>query len=113
MKLKVGFQNKKINLNVKRLSYFSYYIGLMFKSKNSENLLFDLPGRWGIHSLFVFFPFLALWLDEKNRVIEWKIVRPFSFLVFPRRKFAKLVEVPINARNKIILRNFPSIKRKV
>ncbi len=101
-KIKVGFGSRKLSLDVKRLSYWNYWIGLMFKSKNSENLLFDLSGRWGIHSWFVFFPFLALWLDEKNKVIEWKIVKPFSFFVCPKKKFAKLVEIPVNSKNKQI-----------
>lgn len=105
-KIKVGFGNKKIIFGVRRLSYFNYWIGLMFKTKNSENLLFDLPGKWGIHSLFVFFPFLALWLDEKNNVMEWKIVKPFSFFVKPRKKFSKLVEIPINNKNSSLLSIF-------
>lgn len=113
MKIKVGSGNKKINLEVKKLSYFSNYTGLMFKSRNSENLLFDLPGTWGIHSLFVFFPFLALWLDERNNILEQRIVRPFTFLVKPRLKFAKLVEIPVNEENRQIISVLSSIKRKV
>ncbi|HLF53612.1 MAG TPA: hypothetical protein VI544_00355 [Candidatus Nanoarchaeia archaeon] len=105
-KIKVGFGNKKIIFSVKRLSYANYWIGLMFKTKNSENLLFDLPGKWGIHSFFVFFPFLALWLDEKNKIMEWKIVKPFSFFVKPRKRFSKLIEIPINNKNEPILSIF-------
>lgn len=104
--IKVGFKGKKISVRVKELSYFFYWLGLMFKSRDSENLLFDLPGRWGIHSFFVFFPFLALWLDEKNKVLEWKVVKPFSVYVKPRKKFAKLVEIPINSKNKGLIQNF-------
>lgn len=99
-KIIVGFGSKKFFLNVRRLSYLNFFIGLMFKSKDSENLLFDFGGRWGIHSWFVFFPFLALWLNKKNKVIEWKIVKPFSFFIKPERKFAKLIEVPVNSKNR-------------
>ena len=113
MKLKAGFGNKKFNIEVKKLSYFSYWLGLMFKFKNSENLLFDLPGKWGIHSFFVFFPFLALWLDDKNKVIKHKIVNPFTFYVNPGKKFAKLVEIPLNDKNKSIISIFPSERGKV
>jgi len=105
-KIRVGFGNKKFSLSVRRLSYPGYFIGLMFKSINSENLLFDLPGKWGIHSFFVFFPFLALWLDEKNNILEWRIVKPFSFFVKPKRKFAKLIEIPISSENKKIISIF-------
>lgn len=105
-KIRVGFGSKRFSLSVRRLSYCEYFIGLMFKSKDSENLLFDLPGRWGIHSFFVFFSFLALWLDKKNSVVEWKIVKPFSFFVKPKRKFARLVEIPVNSKNKKIISIF-------
>jgi len=106
MRLNVGFGSKKFSFEVRRLSYLNYWIGLMFKSKDSENLLFDLSGRWAIHSWFVFFPFLALWLDEKNNVLEWKIVKPFSFFVKPKKTFSKLVEIPINSRNSKIISFF-------
>lgn len=101
--IKVGFKGKKIVINTRELSYSGMFGGLMFKSKDSENLLFDYPGIWGIHSLFVFFPFLALWLDDKNNVIEHKLVKPFSFYVKPKRKFAKLIEIPSNSSNKAII----------
>jgi uncharacterized membrane protein (UPF0127 family) len=98
--MKISFKNKKFDVEVKRLSPFGHGLGLMFRTRNCDNLLFERKGKWGIHSWFVFFPFLALWLDEKNKVMEWKIVKPFSFYAEPRREFAKLVEIPLNARNK-------------
>ena len=104
--IKVGFGNKIFYLDVKKLSYAGFLTGLMFKSKNSENLLFDMPGEWGIHSFFVFFPFLALWLDEKNNVVDWKIVKPFSLFVKPKRKFSKLVEIPLNLKSQKIISIF-------
>jgi len=105
-KIKIGFGNKKILVNTRKLSYFDYFRGLMFKTKNSENLLFDFGGRWGIHSFFVFFSFLALWLDEKNKVVEWKVVKPFSSFVRPKKKFAKLIEIPLNDKNREVLAVF-------
>ncbi len=113
MRLRVGFGSRKINIKARKLSFKEQFVGLMFKSKNSENLLFDLPGKWGVHSFFVFFPFLALWLNEKNKVIGHKIVKPFTFYVNPGKKFARLVEIPLNDKNKAIISVFPSIKGKV
>ena len=103
MKIKVGLGKKKFDVNARELSEFEMFFGLMFKTKESENLLFDKKGRWAFHSFFVFFPFLALWLDEKNKVVDSKIVKPFSFFVMSRKEFAKLVEIPINVRNESII----------
>jgi len=104
--IKVGFRGKIIPLEVRELSKFEIYRGLMFKGSNCDNLLFNRRGKWGIHSFFVFFPFLALWLDERNNVIERKIVKPFSFHVAPREEFARLVEIPVNWKNMNIINFF-------
>ncbi len=101
--IKVGFKGKKFDVKVRELSLPEQGLGLMFRTKNCDNLLFDRRGRWAIHSWFVFFKFLALWLDEKNNVVEWKIVSPFKKYVVPKNDFARLIEVPINARNKKII----------
>ena len=62
---------KTFKIRVKKLSSAGKYLGLMFKPKNTENLLFQFskPSRTAIHSYFVFFPFAAIWLDSKNNVI--------------------------------------------
>ena len=57
------------------------YTGLMFTRKNEAEILifkFRKPTRLAIHSFFVFFPFMAIWLDEKGRIIEKKKIQPFS-----------------------------------
>lgn len=116
MKIKrvvVNFKGKKIPIKVKNLSLLGMGFGLMFKSRNTDNLLFNRRGKWGIHSFFVFFPFLALWLDEKNKVIEYKIIKPFCSYIVPKQKFAKLIEIPVNNKNKFIINRFSSVKRNI
>ncbi len=74
--------------------------GLMFsRRENAEALLFEFSsqGLWSIHSFFVFYPFLALWLRD-NEVIDYKIVHPFSFSVLPRDPFHRLIEIPLNEK---------------
>lgn len=95
----------KISVLVRRLGFFGRFSGLMFKSRDTENLLFDFGTdiKISIHSLFVFFPFLAVWLDSRNRVIELEIVKPFKLCIMPKRKFRKLVEIPLNRKNKEIM----------
>ena len=70
--------------------------GLMFRSRKTKPLLFEFKNdvHLAIHSIFVFFPFQAIWLDENNRIIEQRIVKPFTFSVRPKKPFRKLIEIP-------------------
>lgn len=82
-------------------SIFSRFRGLMFRKKeNSVALLFDFqkPVKIAIHSFFVFFPFIAFWLDKKNKIQEREFVRPFRFYIRPRKNYFKLLEIPINKK---------------
>ena len=90
-----------MELHVRSVSLLERVWGLMFKLKeNAESLLFEFekPTETSIHSLFVFFPFVAVWLDKKNKVIDVKRVKPFTLSVSPKRPFSKLIEIPINKR---------------
>lgn len=102
--MKISINDKSINLEVKRVSSFGKVSGLMFRSSKTQNLLFDFNASkvWAIHSYFVFFPFLALWLDEKNRLVDCNLVRPFTTLVQPKKPARKLVEIPLNKENNYI-----------
>lgn len=97
MKLTLNYKNKKINLDVKlcRLKF----LGLMFtRREKARALLFDFKRqrRISIHSWFVFFDFVAVWLDDKDKIMEIKVVKPFSFSVHPEKSFSKLIEIPVN-----------------
>ncbi len=104
----IKYNNKKINLFVKKVSFFGKIFGLMFRGKNTSNLLFEFKKntQMAIHSYFVFFDFLVIWLDKNNKVLELKIVTPFSFNISSKKSFAKLVELPINNKNKKIIEFF-------
>jgi uncharacterized membrane protein (UPF0127 family) len=85
--------------NVKKLSEFQKGIGLMFHSKEKcPAMLFEFtrPTTMMIHSLFVFFKFGAVWLDDKNRIVDKKLVKPFKLAVSSEKPFYKLVEIPVN-----------------
>jgi|SRR3989338_8083105 len=103
-----------LDIDVKRVSFFGRFFGLMFLSVNCDNLLFEFgrEGKWSIHSYFVFFDFLAIWIDDDKRVIEAKVVKPFTFSVKPKKKFKYLVEIPLNSKNKKIVEFFRR-KRKI
>ncbi len=81
-------------------------IGLMFsRREKAKNLIFKLPkeGRLAIHSFFVFYNFVAIWLDSDGKVLEWKVVQPFSPYICPKKSFSSFVEIPINKENRKVL----------
>ena len=108
MNIAVLFKKQKICLIVRKVSSFRKFTGLMFRTRATENLLFSFSKDTDIsfHSLFVFFPFLMLWLDEKNKVIEWRVIMPFSTVIRAKKKFKRVVEIPLNMRNDEIIKIF-------
>ncbi len=109
--LKVGlkYKKKKIFFEVEKVEGWKKGIGLMFSKKNTAKALlfeFKKPEKIALHSLFVFFDFVAVWLNSKNEVIEIKKVKPFQFHISPNKKFRKIVEIPINSNYKGIIKKF-------
>ena len=107
MKIILKFKNKKIIVNAKICNLFEKARGLMFRKKqNSGALLFNFkkPSREPLHSLFVFFPFYVLWIDDKNKILDIKKITPFRFSVRPKVKFSKIVEIPINNKYKGLIK---------
>lgn len=106
--IKIRLKNKKFSLKVKKVSFFGKYFGLMFKLRETDNLLFEFSKNEvpAIHSFFVFFRFLAVWLDEKNNVVDMRVVKPFAPFVSTVKPAKKLVEIPFNKKNKKVLKFF-------
>jgi uncharacterized membrane protein (UPF0127 family) len=104
----INYKSKKIKVSVRKVSEIGKGIGLIFKSKNTENLLFEFKNKtcMRIHSYFVFFSFLAIWIGQNNEVLDWKMVKPFTLSVKSKKYFSKLVEIPINKKNKKIVEFF-------
>jgi len=99
MLIGLNYKNKKINLEVHICKW--KFLGLMFaRREKAKALLFDFKRlrRISIHSWLVFFDFVAVWLDDKNKIIEVRVVKPFSFSICPKKSFSKLVEIPVNKR---------------
>ncbi|MBS3124264.1 DUF192 domain-containing protein [Candidatus Woesearchaeota archaeon] len=98
--MKIIFNKKKIFIqNVKKLSWFEKGIGLMFSSrKNAKALLFEFkkPVKISFTSWFVFFPFLIIWIDNKNNLLNFKKINPFTFHIPSGKPFKKVLEIPFN-----------------
>ncbi|MFA5953213.1 MAG: DUF192 domain-containing protein [Candidatus Pacearchaeota archaeon] len=110
-KIKLGFNlnNRKIFLDAVKVPWWYKGIGLMFKSKiRAKALLFDFEKKTNIslHSFFVFFDFYALWLDDKNNVLEIQRVKPFQLSVNSKKSFLKVLEIPITKRYFKFLRTY-------
>ena len=104
MEILIKHKSKSIKISdIKKLSEFGKGIGLMFHRREKCPAMlfeFDKPTRMGIHSLFVFFPFGAVWLDDKNKIVDMKIVKPFRLFVSSKNPFYKLLEIPLNRKYK-------------
>jgi len=106
--MKIKFDKKEITIEASKVSRIGMFAGLMFKTSQTKNLLFEFGNKNynAIHSFFVFFPFLAIWLDDKNNVLDFSFVSPFTPSVKPRKLSKKLIEIPLNKKNREILRYF-------
>jgi len=73
----------------------------MFRKKQTNNLLFSFSEdiNHALTSWFVFFPFIAIWLDSDDKLIEFRIIKPFTTAVKTDKKFRKVVELPLNRDN--------------
>lgn len=100
MNIIIKDNSKRISVrNVKKLSEFGKGIGLMFhRREKCPAMLFEFskPTNMMIHSLFVFFKFGAVWLDDKNRIVDKKLVKTFRLAVSSKKPFYKLLEIPVN-----------------
>ncbi len=108
------FLGKKIKrISVKKVSSFGKISGLMFRSRETDTLLFefDKSKKRSFHSWFVFFPFLVLWIDEYNQVLEVRKIKPFTTTILPSKQFKKVIEIPFSRRNKDIISFFIGDKK--
>ncbi|MDP2672927.1 MAG: DUF192 domain-containing protein [Nanoarchaeota archaeon] len=125
MNFYINFKNKsrgdhhkwrKIKIpNVKKLSWFEKGIGLMFSSrKKAKALLFEFekPTKMSYTSLFVFFPFIIIWLDSKNEVIDFKKINPFTFNIPSLKYYRKVLEVPFNNNYEGIIKKLLNSRRQ-
>ena len=87
------------------------FLGLMFKQREKAPiLLFNIKNQ-AIHSLFVFFPFIAVWLDEANNTVGMGVVKPFKLHVKPKKPFFKLIEIPLNKKYKEVSEKLLNCRR--
>ena len=105
--MKIKKEGRTIDIgNVKKVNLFGEVIGLMFSRREKANsLLFEFkkPTKMKIHSYFVFFPFIAIWLDEENNILDLREIKPFKTSNGIKKPYCNLIEIPINEKNKRII----------
>jgi len=102
-KISFSYRGKKVSLNCRECGFFSF--GLMFRSRKTAPCVFefDAPTDFKISSLFVPFPFIAVWIGDDGRVMEKRIVKPFTLSVKSKKPYYTLVEIPLNKINSKII----------
>lgn len=95
---------KNLKVNVRKCGYFNP--GLMFRTKNTSPCLFEFkkPVKFKITSLFVFFDFIAVWMDKNNKIIEIKKIKPFTWSRTAKKSFFKILEIPVSLKYKRALK---------
>lgn len=111
MRFHFNFGKSKLNVEVNKVGLLMSGFGLTFKTRNTKNLLFIFrkPSRIALTSLFVFFPFVAVWLDENKNVIETKIIKPFTLSIKPKHNSKYLIELPLNKYNSKVIEHMLNI----
>lgn len=71
----------------------SQICGLMFSKRKNILFVFRKPAAHPIHSLFVFFNFHAIYLDENMRVVDSREVRPFTLFHESKSPASYLLEL--------------------
>lgn len=102
MDIKINYKGKRIL--IKNLivcdNFFSKFRGLMFRQEIKPLIfIFNKPVKDSIHSFFVFKPFRAIWILN-NKVIDDKIIKPWSFYIKPKGFFDTLLELPLEEGKK-------------
>ncbi len=114
MKILLKYKNKKFPLEVKKVNFFGKFIGLMFSRREKAlALLFDFekPTNQAIHSLFVFFPFVAIWLDENEKIVEIMKIPSWKFLIKPKKKFVRLIEIPVSKKYSEVIEFLDDVRK--
>ena len=105
MKIKKG--GRVIDLGkIKKVNWVGKFSGLMFcRREKAGSLLFEFkkPTKMKIHSYFVFFPFLAIWLNKDDEILTLKEVKTFKINIGIKKSYSKLIEIPINEKYKKII----------
>lgn len=114
-KIHLTYRGKTTEIPCQDCTILQKIRGLMFrKMENAPVLLFRfIESKYiSFHSFFVFFHFVIIWLDEKNKVIEYREISPWTWRIKTNKKFSKVIEIPVNKKNSAVLEELSNILRR-
>ena len=114
-KIALKYKDEQIEIPCQDCNIFQKMRGLMFrKRRNAPVLLFRFIEDKNIsfHSFFVFFPFVIIWLDKNNKIVEYKEIRPWTWRIKTRKPFSKVIEIPVSYKNAKLLEGLSEILRR-
>lgn len=90
--MKIKINNKNVDFELCN-TLFKNFRGLMFSNKKNIILVAENESRLSsaIHSFFVFYPFNAIFLNEKKEVVDHKKLYPFS-MYMPKKAAKYIIE---------------------
>ena len=89
---------KPLNINARVVtSMLGKALGFMFHFPGNSGKIFEFSKekRITIHMLFVFFPLIVVWLDNKKQIEHFTVMRPFTSFSGHSAKY--VLEVPYSA----------------
>ena len=107
--MKIQIQRKKFDADI--CSGLGNWKGFMFSFSQyrAKVLSFSSERKIALHMLFVFFPLHVLFLDSRMKVVDYALLRPFTFYSSGMRaKYA--VEVPFSLWKGLRVRKGEKIK---
>lgn len=117
MRYSFSLGGRKLSCDVERVGLFRRGLGLMFRTSDTENLLFDFSreGNQGrqLTAWFVFFPFYAVWLNKRGKAVDICYIKPWEFYIHTRKNFSTILEFPVNSRNRKLIQILRRRIRKV
>lgn len=98
-KFSFSYRAKRFNLDVKECrNIFQKMSGLMFRRRSKPLLfVFNKSVNEPIHSFFCVH-FIAVWFDGE-KIVDLKSVKSWKPYILPKRKFDRLLEIPVNDKN--------------
>lgn len=114
-KIALNYGKKQIEIPCEDCNIWQKMRGLMFRKRaNAPILLFRFieDKKISFHSFFVFFPFVIIWLDKNNKVIEYREIRPWTWRIKTKKHFSKVIEIPVSYKNAKLLEDLSEILRR-
>lgn len=112
----IYYKKKGVKLDLEECGFFGKVRGLMFRRLGNAPILsfsWKEDTNVSLHSLFVFFPFIVIFLDDKNNILEMREIFPWNLAIESKKKFSRIIEIPVSQKHRRLIEHLSSLSRKV